>query len=87
MLVLLAAIMSIPLSLLLGSLTALKRDSKFDVSVSIGSLALAALPEFVIGIVADPAVRHPVFDWLPSVSRVDPDVPIANSSSSSSFRR
>ena len=76
-LVLLAAIMSIPLSLLLGSLTALKRDSKFDVSVSIGSLALAALPEFVIGIALILLFATQVFDWLPSVSRVDPDVPIS----------
>jgi peptide/nickel transport system permease protein len=75
-LVLIAALISIPLSLLLGSLTALKRDSKFDVSVSIGSLSLAALPEFVIGIMLILLFATQVFNWLPAVSRVDPLVPI-----------
>lgn len=75
-LVFLAALVSIPLSLLLGSITALRRDSKFDVSVSIGSLSLAALPEFVIGIVLVLLFATQIFNWLPAVSRVDPGVPI-----------
>ncbi len=75
-LVLLAAALSIPLSLILGSLTALRRDSKFDVSVSIGSLSLAALPEFVVGIALILGFATAVFNWLPAVSRVDPDVPV-----------
>jgi peptide/nickel transport system permease protein len=75
-LVLLAALLSIPLSLLFGSLSALRRDSKFDVSVSIGSLSLAALPEFVIGIVLILLFATQVFNWLPAVSRIDPDEPI-----------
>ena len=58
-LVFIAALVSVPVSLLLGSLTALRRDSKFDVTVTVGSLALAALPEFVIGIILHPAVRDP----------------------------
>jgi len=75
-LVLIAALVSIPVSLLLGSLTALRRDTKFDVSVSIGSLSLAALPEFVIGIALILLFATQVFSWLPAVSRVVPDVPI-----------
>jgi peptide/nickel transport system permease protein len=75
-LVLIAALLSIPISLLLGSLTALRRDTKFDVSVSIGSLSLAALPEFVIGILLILLFATQVFNWLPAVSRVDPEVPI-----------
>jgi len=75
-LVLIAALLSVPLSLLLGSLTALRRDTKFDVSVSIGSLSLAALPEFVIGILLILLFATQVFHWLPAVSRIDPDVPI-----------
>jgi peptide/nickel transport system permease protein len=75
-LVFFAALLSIPLSLLLGSLTALRRDSKFDVSVSIGSISLAALPEFVIGIVLILLFATQVFNWLPAVSRVDPAKPI-----------
>ena len=76
-LVFVAALLSIPISILLGSLTALRRDSKFDISVSIGSLALAALPEFVIGIILILLFATQVFNWLPAVSRVDPDVPIS----------
>jgi len=71
-----AALLSIPISLLLGSLTALRRDSKFDISVSIGSLSLAALPEFVIGIILILLFATQVFNWLPAVSRVDPSLPI-----------
>ncbi len=76
-LVFVAALLSIPISLLLGSLTALRRDSRFDISVSIGSLSLAALPEFVIGIILILLFATQVFNWLPAVSRVDPDVPIS----------
>jgi peptide/nickel transport system permease protein len=76
-LVFVAALLSIPISLLLGSLTALRRDGRFDISVSIGSLSLAALPEFVIGIILILLFATQVFNWLPAVSRVDPDVPIS----------
>ncbi len=75
-LVLIAALVSVPVSLFLGSLTALRRDSKFDVTVTIGSLSLAALPEFVIGILLILLFATQVFTWLPAVSRVDPTVPI-----------
>jgi len=75
-LVFLAALFSIPISLLLGSITALRRDTKFDVSITIGSLSLAALPEFVIGIILILLFATQVFNWLPAVSRVDPSLPI-----------
>jgi peptide/nickel transport system permease protein len=75
-LVFVAALVSVPVSLLLGSLTALRRDTKFDVTVTVGSLSLAALPEFVIGIALILLFATQVFNWLPAVSRVDPDVPI-----------
>jgi peptide/nickel transport system permease protein len=75
-LVFIAALLSIPISLLLGSLTALRRDSKFDVTITIGSLSLAALPEFVIGIILLLVFATQVFKVLPAVSHVDPDVPI-----------
>jgi peptide/nickel transport system permease protein len=75
-LVLLAALMSIPISLVFGSFSALRRDSKFDMSVSIGSLSLAALPEFVIGIILILLFATTVFKVAPAVSRIDPDVPI-----------
>ena len=71
-----AALLSVPISLFLGSITALRRDTKFDVTVTIGSLSLAALPEFVIGIILLLLFGAQVFNWLPAVSTVDPDVPI-----------
>ncbi|OPZ43930.1 MAG: Glutathione transport system permease protein GsiC [Actinobacteria bacterium ADurb.BinA094] len=59
-LVFVAAVLSVPISLLLGSLTALKRDTLFDTSITVGSLSLAALPEFVIGI----ALILPIYQQL-----------------------
>jgi peptide/nickel transport system permease protein len=76
-LVIIAALLSVPISLFLGSITALRRDSKFDVTVTIGSLSLAALPEFVIGIALLLLFATQVFKWLPAVSTIDPGVPIS----------
>lgn len=75
-LVIIASLLSVPLSLFFGSVTALLRDSKFDVTVTIGSLSLAALPEFVIGIVLILVFATQVFNLLPAVSRVDPALSI-----------
>jgi peptide/nickel transport system permease protein len=76
-LVIIAALLSVPISLLLGSITALRRDSKFDVTVTIGSLSLAALPEFVIGIALLLLFATQVFKWLPAVSTINPALPIS----------
>jgi len=73
-LVLVAALVSIPLSILLGALSAVWRDSRFDTTVNLGNLALAALPEFVVGISLILLFSTAVFKWLPAVSRIDPDV-------------
>jgi peptide/nickel transport system permease protein len=75
-LVFIAALVSIPVSLLLGSLTALKRDSKFDATTTVGSLGLAALPEFVIGLALILLFATQVFKVLPATSRVDSSVSI-----------
>ena len=76
-LVFIAALLSVPISLFLGSLTALRRDTKFDVTVTIGSLSLAALPEFVIGIILMLLFATQVFKLLPAGSTIDPGVPIS----------
>jgi peptide/nickel transport system permease protein len=76
-LVFVAALLSVPLSLILGSITALRRDSKFDVGVTVGSLSLAALPEFVIGIILLILFATHVFKVLPSSSQIDPTLPIS----------
>src|SRR5919108_4611812 len=49
-LVLLAALISVPLSIVLGAVAARRRDGPFDHVTSISLLALAALPEFVTAI-------------------------------------
>jgi peptide/nickel transport system permease protein len=77
-LVFLAALISIPLSILIGSLSGLLRDRWFDSTVSLGSLALAALPEFVIGILLIMLFATQVMKIFPAVSRVDPNVPLWN---------
>ncbi len=78
LLVLFAAIISIPVSLLIGALSALWRDSVFDLTASVGSLALAALPEFVIGMLLIFVFGTTVMHVLPSVSRIDPSVSVWN---------
>jgi peptide/nickel transport system permease protein len=49
-LVLVAAVVALPLSILLGVIMAVRRDRPADHALSMTTLALAALPEFVIGI-------------------------------------
>ena len=76
-LVFLAALFSIPISILIGALSAIWRDSRFDGIVNIANLSLAALPEFVIGIVLVLVFATAVFQWLPSVSNVNSLAPLS----------
>jgi peptide/nickel transport system permease protein len=75
-LVLLAALLSVPLAILIGALSAVWRDSRFDTSTNLVNLMLAALPEFVTGIVLVLLFATAVFNWLPAVSRIDPQIPL-----------
>ncbi|HUK78941.1 MAG TPA: ABC transporter permease [Thermoleophilia bacterium] len=77
-LVILAAIISIPLSILIGSLSGLLRDRPFDSTTSLGTLGLAALPEFVIGILLIGLFATQVFHLVPAVSVVQPNVPFTS---------
>ena len=72
-LVLLAAVISIPLSILLGVISARRRDGPLDHSMSLILLALAALPEFVVGIALVLLFATRVFHVLPAVSLIPPD--------------
>ena len=72
-LVLLAAVFSVPLSIMLGVLSARRRDSPLDHSLSLVLLALAAPPEFVVGIGLVVLFGTTVFHWLPAVSLIPPD--------------
>jgi peptide/nickel transport system permease protein len=74
-LMLLAGAISIPLSIVLGSVAARHRDSGFDHATSVLLLALAALPEFVTGIVLVVLLGTTVFQVLPAVSLIPPDSP------------
>jgi peptide/nickel transport system permease protein len=72
-LVLLSAAVSIPLSLLIGALSARRRDTLFDHASSVVLLMLAALPEFVVGILLVVLLGTTVSQVLPAVSIIPPD--------------
>ncbi len=72
-LVLFAAIVSIPLSVALGSYAALRREKPFDTVSTNLMLLLAALPEFVVAVLLVMLFATTVFNgWLPAVSSVPP---------------
>jgi peptide/nickel transport system permease protein len=75
-LVCLAALISVPISIGLGALTALKRDSKLDHAVTFGTLALAALPEFVLGILLIMLLSTQVLHLFRSISNINPTEPL-----------
>ena len=72
-LVFVAALVAIPLSIGIGVWTAMRRDRPVDHVVSTTALVLAALPEFVIGILLILLFATTVFTWFPAVSLLAPD--------------
>lgn len=71
-LVFLSGIISIPLALAIGAYSALKRDGIFDTVTSVISLALAALPEFVVGVGLVFVFATQVFKVLPAITNIPP---------------
>ena len=71
-LMVLAAVISIPLGLGFGIFSALHRGKRRDKAVTWVSLTLAALPEFVIGIVLVTIFATTVFQILPAVTMSPP---------------
>lgn len=71
-LVLISAIIAIPLSIALGVLMAVRRDRFTDHVLSTGSLALASLPDFVIGIGLALLLATNVAHAFPAVSIIPP---------------
>lgn len=71
-LMLVAAIISVPLAVLIGAVTARRRDGPLDHAVSTVTLALAALPEFVVAIALVVLFATTVFPVLPGVTLIDP---------------
>jgi peptide/nickel transport system permease protein len=71
-LVLVSALIAIPLSIGLGVLMAVRRDKPTDHVLSVTTLALAALPEFVIGIALVLLFATNASHVLPAVSIIPP---------------
>ncbi|QPZ38567.1 ABC transporter permease [Paramicrobacterium chengjingii] len=71
-LMLVAAIIAIPLGILVGTYAALRRDRMGDHVTTVVSLVLAALPEFVVGILLITLLATSVFPILPSVTMAPP---------------
>ena len=71
-LVLLAALISIPLSIAIGSWAALRREKSFDIVTSNAMLLLAALPEFVIAVLLVILFATTVSHIFPAISPVPP---------------
>lgn len=62
-------VISIPVSVLIGAYAALKRDKTFDVSSSLVTLLLAAMPEFVLGIILVVVFSTTIFSgFLPAIA-------------------
>lgn len=74
-LLLCAGVVSIPLSLAVGSFAALRRDKRFDSWSSFILLALAALPEFIVGTLLVIVFATVVTKLLPATFYLSPDQP------------
>jgi peptide/nickel transport system permease protein len=67
-LLVLVAVITVPLSILLGLLAASRRDSPFDHFASLSTIGLNGLPDFVIGILLTLLLAVGVFHLLPAIS-------------------
>jgi peptide/nickel transport system permease protein len=67
-----AGIISIPLSIAIGSYAALRRDKTFDVGAQLSTLIFAALPEFVVGVSLVVIFATTILHVLPAVSLIPP---------------
>jgi peptide/nickel transport system permease protein len=71
-LLVLAAAFALPLSVLLGAITAVRRDRLVDRTLLLAALGLTALPEFVIGILLVIVFSTTVSHVLPAVALFPP---------------
>lgn len=67
-----AAVISIPVGIVVGTYSALRRGRVGDHFATVTSLVLAALPEFVVGILMITLFSTTVFKILPSVTMAPP---------------
>ncbi|TXH67135.1 MAG: ABC transporter permease [Thiothrix sp.] len=70
-----AAVIAVPLSLALGILAALYRNSWFDRSVNVLTLSSISFPEFFVAYILI-LVFSVKLGWFPSLSDVSPDTPL-----------
>lgn len=68
----LASVVAIPVGIIVGTLSALRRGRALDHSATAISLVLAALPEFVVGIALIALFSTSVFKIFPSVTMAPP---------------
>ena len=71
-LVVLVSLIGIPLSILAGVFAAIREGRPFDTFLSVLALTLAALPEFIVGMILILMFSTVVFQWFPPVSLVPP---------------
>ena len=71
-LLVLATVVSVPLSLLIGAITARRRDSMIDGVTTNTMLVLASLPEFVVGLTLVIVFSTGLWNWLPAVVQLAP---------------
>ncbi|MFM2318699.1 MAG: hypothetical protein RLZZ215_1320 [Pseudomonadota bacterium] len=74
-LALVAAVIAVPLSLVLGILAALYRNSWFDRSINVLTLSSISFPEFFVAYILI-LVFSVKLGWFPSLSDVSPDTPL-----------
>lgn len=70
-----AAIIAVPLSLTLGILAALYRNSWYDRAVNVFTLSSISFPEFFVAYILI-LVFSVTLGWFPSLSNVSPDTPL-----------
>ncbi|MDE0282909.1 MAG: ABC transporter permease [Gammaproteobacteria bacterium] len=71
-----AAVISVPLALILGLLAALYRNSIYDRSVNVVTLSSISTPEFFVAYILILLVSVKL-GWFPSLANVSPDTPFA----------
>ena len=76
-----SALIATPLAILAGTWSALRRGRAVDNIVSTGSLVLAALPEFVVGILLILVFSTTLLHWFPAVALIDESRSLASQSS------
>jgi peptide/nickel transport system permease protein len=72
-----AALIAVPLAIILGLIAARFRDSWIDKSISISTLATISMPEFFVGYVLIFlfAVK---LHWFPSLAKISPSMPLGD---------